>query len=143
MATYVKFEQFVEDLAKGVHNFDAAGHTLKAYLSNVAPVAATHETKSQIAEIAGGNGYTAGGIDIANSISRTGGVLSVIAGTDPITITASGGAIAQFQYVVIFNEDPTSPADPLVCFWDYGSAVDLADGESFEIDFGASLFTLT
>ena len=46
------------------------------------------------------------------------------------------------RYAVVYNDTPTSPADPLVCYWDYGSEVTLQDGESFTVDFGDSLFNI-
>src|SRR5882762_1108404 len=58
MATFNKFNQFVEDLAKKVHNLNS--DTLKVMFSNVAP-AATNAVKADITEIAAGNGYSAGG----------------------------------------------------------------------------------
>lgn len=141
MATYNKFNVFVEDLAEGVHQFQAAGHTVKVYLSNAAPSATLDSVKADLAEISGGNGYTAGGHDTQNDTSRTGGTLTVTA--VDITITASGGSIGPFQYVALYNDTPTSPADPLIAWWDYGSALTLLDTESFTINFGSdSLFTV-
>lgn len=140
MATYNKFEAFVEDLAEGVHNFASTGHTLKCYLSNATPSASLDAVKADLAEISAGNGYTSGGHDTQNNTSRSGGTLTVTA-TD-IVITASG-AVGPFQYVVLYNDDPTSPADPLIAWWDYGSALTLQNGETFTIDFAAnSLFTI-
>jgi hypothetical protein len=135
MATFQKFNQFAEDLGKGVHQLHAAGHTLKAYLTNATPDAAD-AVKADLAEISTGNGYT-GAVDIQNDYTETGGTGS-LTGVD-ITITASGGTVGPFRYVVVFNDDPTSPADPLVCYWDYGSSITLQDGESFTIDFQSSI----
>ena len=140
MASYNKFQQFVEDLCKGVHQLHAAGHTLKVYLSNATPDAAADAVKVDLAEITNENGYAAP-VDIQNDISETGGTAS-LTGVD-VVITASGGTVGPFRYAVIFNDDPTSPADPLVAWWDYGSSITLQDGEDFTVDFGSSLFTLT
>jgi hypothetical protein len=140
MATYVKFQQFIEDLHKGVHKLHAGGDTLKAYLSNTAPSAADDAIKTDLAEISGGNGYTAGGHDVQNDISRSGLVLS-LTGVD-IVITATG-SVGPFRYVVIYNDSPTDPVDPLICYWDCGSEITLSDGESFTIDFGTAIFTNT
>ena len=141
MATFTKFQDFVEQYSKAVHNFAAAGHTLKAMLTNGAPNAATHTVKADITEISAGNGYTAGGEDIQNDMSEASGTATVTA--QDVVWTASGGTIGPFRYVVIYNDTPSSPADPLVCYYDYGSSITLQSGETFTLDFGASFFTLT
>lgn len=141
MATYTKFQDFVEQLGKGVHQLHAAGHTLKAMLTNTAPNAATNTVKADITEISAGNGYTAGGEDIQNDYTESGGTGTLTA--VDVVWTASGGTIGPFRYVVIYNDTPSSPADPLVCYFDYGSSITLNAGETFTLDFGASLFTLT
>lgn len=138
MATYVKYQQFAGDLGLGVHNLNA--DTLKVMLSNTAPTVATDAVRADASEISAGNGYTAGGDDITNAYSEATGT-GTLTGTD-VTFTASGGAIAAFRYAIIYNDTPTSPADPLIAYWDYGSAVNLADGEQFVVDFGASILTV-
>jgi len=140
MATYNKFEQFVEDLASGVHQLHAAGHTLKVYLSNAAPSTSADAVKADLAEITNQNGYTAP-VDIQQDATQTSGTLTVTA--VDVVVTASGGTVGPFQYAVIYNDNPTSPADPLISWWDYGSAITLQAGETFTIDFGSNtLFTL-
>lgn len=139
MAAFFKFNNFVERQLKGEFQFHAAGHTIKVYLSNVAPDAAADDVKADLAEISAGNGYTAGGADTQNDLSEASGTATVTA--VDVTITASGGSIAQFRYVVAY--DDTHASDALVGAWDYGSGLTLTDGESFTIDFGGnSLFTL-
>lgn len=138
MASFVKFEVFTENLAEKVHDLDL--DTLKVLLSNTAPNAATNTVKADITEISAGNGYTAGGTDVQNATSRSGGTTS-ITGVD-VVWTASGGSIGNFRYVVLYNDTPTSPADPLIGYWDYGSSITLAAGETFTVDFGSSIFTL-
>ena len=132
-----KFQNFVDDLCNGVHDLDGTD-TLEVYLSNVTPSASADAVIADLAEIATGSGYT-GPVDVLNTGSETSGTFTV-AGTD-VVITASG-AVAQFRYVVLMNTTPTSPLDPLIGWWDYGSAVDLASGETFTVDFGASIFTV-
>lgn len=133
MATFNKFQDFVEKLAKGVHDLDT--HTLKVYLSNELPLAAD-TVKADIAEISAGNGYTAGGTDAQGVVAETSGTMK-LTGTD-ITWTASGGTIGPFQYAILYNDTPSSPADPLIGWWDYGSALTLQIGESFTVDFDAT-----
>lgn len=136
MATYVKFQDFVEALALGEHNCNT--DTFKIYLSNTTPDVANDADKADLAEITNENGYTAP-VDIENAATESGGTLTVTAVDKPIT--ASGGTVGPFRYVVCYNDDHAS--DGLVCYWDYGSAITLAAGESFTVDFGASLFTLS
>lgn len=139
MAAYNKFHQFAEDLCKKVH--DLHTDVLKVYLSNAVPSASLDAVKADLAEISAGFGYSAGGIDTQNTVSETTGTATVAA-VDTMW-TAAGGTIGPFQYVVLYNDTPTSPADPLIAWWDYGSALTLLDGESFTVDFGSNtLFTL-
>jgi hypothetical protein len=141
MASFNKFEQFVTDMAAGVHAsaLNADTDTLKIYLTNATPSVSADEIKTDLAEITNENGYAAPE-DVANAASETTGTITVV-GTD-VVITASGGTIGPFQYVVLYNDTPSSPVDPLIGWWDYGSAKTLQDGESFTTDFGASLFTV-
>ncbi len=139
MAVYNKFETFVGDLGAAIHDLRAAGHTLEVYLTNAAPSASLDSVKADLAEIATGFGYT-GPVDIANDYTEAAGT-GTLTGVD-VVITAAGGSIGPFQYVVLQNTTPTSPLDPLIAWWDNGSAVTLADGESFTIDFGASVATI-
>lgn len=141
MAAQTKFQDFVEQLLTAKHDLTAAGHVVKAMLVlSPAPVA-TNSVKADLTEIAGGNGYTAGGADIQNAMTETSGTATITA-TD-VVWTASGGAIANFRYPVFYNDTQTSPADPLISFLDYGSTLTINTGETFTLDFGASFGTLT
>jgi hypothetical protein len=142
MASFVKINDFVEHIAEGVHNLGSG--TLTVALSNTAPAS---ETSNPTAD---GNGALANVTQISytnlsarvittSSSSQTGGTYSLVL-TD-LQLDATG-AVATFRYVYIFNDSATSPADALIAHYDYGSAVTLANGESFTLDFGANLFTL-
>ena len=138
MATFNKFETFVGDLGDKVHDLDA--DTLKCYLTNAIPSTSADSIKTDLAEITAENGYTSGGHDATATWSEVSGT-GTLAGTD-IVITASGGTFGPFRYVVLYNDTPSSPVDPLIAWWDYGSAITPANGESFTIDFGASILTI-
>jgi hypothetical protein len=139
MAAYNKFNQFVEDLAEKVHNLQA--DTLKVVLSNVAPVA-TNAILTDITQIANGNGYVTGGTTatVASSAQSSGTYKLVL---NDVTFTAAGGSIATFQYVILYNDTPTSPVDPLIAWWDYGAAVVITNGNSFTVDFDGAAGVLT
>ena len=138
MASFNKYQQFVEDLGNKVHDIVGTNDTLKIALTNTAPNAATHAVLADIAEISAGNGYTAGGADTQNDGSESSGTLTVT-GVD-VVWTASGGSIGPFRYVVLYND--TATGDALIGWWDYGSSITLLTGETFTVDFGASLFTV-
>lgn len=138
MASFNKFQQFVEDLAKGVHNLSTG--TLKIMLTNSAPVA-TNSVKADLTDISAGSGYTAGGSALSGvSAEQTSGTLALSA-TD-LVFTASGGTIGPFRYAVLYNDTPTSPADPLIAWWDYGSSISLGDGETFTVDLATNILTI-
>ena len=132
MASFNKFEDFVEQLGLAVHNLNT--HTLSVYLSNAAPSASGDAVRADMAEIANGNGYTTGGIDTLNTWAESGGT-GTLTGTKAVW-TASGGSMAAFRYVVLFND--TAASDPLIGWWDYGSALTLLVGETFSVKFNSS-----
>lgn len=135
MATFNKFQDFAEALSLAQHNLNTG--TMKVYLSNATPSASADADKADLAEITNEHGYTAP-VDIENGMTESSGTATVTA-VDKV-ITADGGTIGPFQYAVIYNDDHTT--DGLIGWYDYGSAITLAAGESFTVDFGASLLTL-
>lgn len=141
MATVVKFQQFAEDVLKGVHNFtsDATCTVTVALVNQASGVSVSGDlVLADITQIS----YT-------NLSSRvvTGITCEHSAGTATLTATdlvlsASGGAVAAFRYIVFYNDD--SASDSLMGYLDYGSDLTLADGESLTLNFGASgILTLT
>jgi hypothetical protein len=141
MAAYNKFNDFSEQFARGVHDFDA--HTFKIALTNSAPTAA-NTILADITQISGTNGYTTGGTATTITLSETTGTTTV-QGTQ-VVFTAAGGAMGTFRYYVLYNDTATSPADALIAWFDHGSAVTLADTETFTIKFNnatpGTVFTL-
>lgn len=134
MATFNKYNQFVQDLASGVHQLQTGtSHVLKVALSDSAPDASTHATRSQITELTTGGGYTSGGISVGTITgSQTSGTFRLIGGTDPVWTGSGAGFTA--RYAILYNDTPTSPADPLIGWWDYGSSVTIGDGETLTVD---------
>lgn len=132
MATFNKFNSFVEALAEKAHNLGS--DTLKVALTNSAPVA-TNTVLANITQISGTNGYTTGGTQATQSSSaQTSGTYKLVLAD--VVFTASGGTMGAFQYAVLYNDTATS--DELIGWWDYGSAVSLADGETFTWDADAT-----
>ena len=140
MATYNKFYDFVEQLASAKHDLTASGHVLKVYLSNTQPTSGM-TTKGDCGEITATMGYPTGGSDITNAVSESNGTLTMT-GAD-VTFTATGGSFGPFRYAIVYNSTQTTPSSPLVCWWDYASSISCNAGETFTVDFGASVLTLS
>lgn len=145
MASFNKFNSFVEALAEKVHNLGS--DTLKLYLSNDLPDAGDTVRRTNGGaqngpeEIAAGNGYTAGGnTTTLSSSAQTGGTYKLVL-NDPTVWTASGGSIGPFQYVVLYNDTATN--DELIGWYNYGSSISLASGETFTVDLDQSAGVLT
>jgi hypothetical protein len=139
MAAFNKFLQFVEELAKKAHNLDT--DTLRLALTNTAPTNTdTVFTPGSLhPPPAATNGYTSGGNTVAGQdAEQTAGTLT-LSGNDSV-FTASGGNLGPFRYVILWND--THASDGLIGWWDYGSSITLADGETFTVDFGSSILTL-
>ena len=138
MAAFTKIADFVENAVEAMNlNSD----TLKIGLSNTAP------GSESTPPTGGGNGVLANVTEISytNLSSRTlANVTSAqTSGTyklsaDDLTFTASGGAVAEFRYIYIYNDTVSSPADPLIGYYDYGSGLTLNDSDQFTIDIGAN-----
>lgn len=125
---FVKFYPFIEALCEKEHNLGS--DTLKFMLSNVAPNLSWDE-KADVTEISAGNGYTAGGQSVTvTTASQTNGVYTLI--TDPISWTASGSAIATFQYAILYND--TSTNDKLIGYIAYPYGISIPAGETFTIN---------
>lgn len=142
-SSWNKFQDFSEQLARGVHDWDA--HTFKIALTNTAPTATqtTWNTTDHPAPAAA-NGYTAGGTATTISISEATGTTTV-QGTQ-VVFTATAGGIGPFRYAVLYNDTATSPADAAIAWFDYGSSITLGDTETLTVRFNnaspGTMFTL-
>lgn len=133
-ATFTVFDSYLEYEAEKIINLES--DSFKVMLTNTAPVS-TNSVKANITEISAGNGYSAGGAALTiSSSSQTSGTYKWVLADN--TITASGGTIGPFRYAVVYDDTPTSPADPLVGYADYGSSITLQDTQRFVLDCDAS-----
>jgi hypothetical protein len=138
MASFNKVNDFV---VNAVHNMDLESDQIKVALSNTAP---SSETSNPTAD---GNGIIGNVTEIAytncsardvttSSSSQSSGTYKLVLAD--LTLTASGGSVGPFRYIYIFNDTVTSPADPIIGYYDYASSLTLNDGDSFTIDFSAT-----
>ena len=135
MATYTKFQCFVEDLAEKKHNL--ASDTLKVAFSNAsnAPSASADVKLADITTIVATN---LGDVTLTvSSSSQTAGTYKLV--TADKTLTATGDVPA-FRYAIVYND--TAANDELICYFDYSSEVTLHANDTFKLDFGTELFSL-
>jgi hypothetical protein len=135
MLAFNKFQSLTAALAAKQHNLGS--DTLRVMLTNTAPVV-TNAAKADITEIAGSNGYTAGGSQCTVTGSAQAAGLYTLKIAD-LTITASGGAVGPFRYVVLYN----ATSGLLIGWYDYGSSTTLNSGDSFTVDFDDTNGVLT
>ena len=138
MATFNKVNDFVKN---AVHNMDLESDQIVVALSNTAPASEASDPSAD------GNGVLANVTEISytnlssrnvttSSSTQTSGTYKLVLAD--ITLTSSGGATGPFRYVYIYDDTVATPADALIGYYDYGSALTLNDGDSLTVDFSAA-----
>lgn len=138
MATFNKVNDFV---LNAVHNMDLESDQVVVALSNTAPGSESSNPATD------GNGILANVTQVSytnlssrsvttSSSTQTSGTYKLVLAD--ITLTSSGGSTGPFRYVYIYDDTVTSPADPLIGYYDYGSSLTLNDGDSLTVDFSAA-----
>lgn len=137
MASFNKFNSFAEAIAEKVHNLGS--DQLKVALTNTAPVAANTKLSDLTSVLATTNlsGATPFNITTTSSLQTSGTYKLVLA---DLVLTATG-AVGPFRYIAIYNSTATN--SELIGWYDYGSSISLANGDTFTIDFDASNGVLT
>lgn len=132
MATFVKIQPFVEALAEKLHNLGS--DQLKVALTNTDPTASAANYAALTSPLPTTNlsGATPFNLTTSSSSQTSGTYKLVIA---DLVLTATG-AVGAFRYIVIYND--TASNDELICYFDYGSSVTLANGDTFTLDFDAT-----
>lgn len=137
MATFNKVNSFVEALAEKVHNLGS--DQLKIALTNTAPTAATTNYADLTAPLATTNLSGATPFNVTTSTSaQTSGTYKLVCADLVLTAT---GAVGPFRYVALYNDTATN--DEVIGYYDYGSSISLANGETFTVDFDAANGVLT
>lgn len=145
MPTFTFFDEFKKYLGDGTIDLDT--HTFRLFLTSTAPTAATNTVRTDLTagEVANGNGYTTGGEALTSvAWAETGSGTGIWRFTSAdVSWTASGGDFSATRYFILYDDTPSSPADPLVGYLDYGASFTLTNGNTLTFDVGASgIFTL-
>ena len=136
-ATLTKFDSFVEALAEKVHNLGSDTLTVALTAAANAPVVGNTQL-SNLTQISYTN-LSSRAITRTSSAQTSGTYKLVL---QDLTLTASGGSVGPFRYVIIYNDTATN--DELIGWYDYGSEITLNSGETLTIDFDQvnGVFTL-
>ena len=134
MASYVKINSFVENLAKKLIDLSGAGLTIA--LTNTAHTS-TWDELADLTQVA--YTYCSSRVLTVSSCAQTTGTLKLVLAD--LTLTASGGAVGAFRYIYIYDDGSTG--DKLIGYYDYGSSITLNDGESILLDFDGTNGVLT
>ena len=141
VATFTKYNSFVDELSKGGHNFSTPP-TLKLALTNTAPTAATDTVwNTTVAPApAAANGYPAGGNTLTGVVGATAGGIFKLTITDTV-FTATAGGIGPFRYVILYN---VTAGNKVIGYYDNAASITLADTDTFTTDFDAAngVFTI-
>ena len=144
MATFVLINDW---LANMVENADLESDQFVVALSNTAPGAESSPPTGD------GDGVLANVTEVSYTDCSTRNITTTSSGQAAGTyslilvdlVLTSTGTVGPFRYVYIYDDTVAAPADPLVCYYDYGSSITLANGETLTIDFDAAngLFQLS
>ncbi len=126
MATFNKFNSFTEALAEKVHNLGSDTLTVALTAAANAPVA-TNTVLANLTQISYTN-LSARALTVASSAQSSGTYKLVV---NDLVLTASG-TVGPFRYAVIYNDTATN--DELIGWFDYGSDITLAAGETLTLD---------
>jgi hypothetical protein len=140
MATFNKFYNFVFDFGRGTHNFTSTGTAALtlALTSSASPPNSNNSVLADLTVVA----YTNLTTRALSGLNWTQASGTAHLGINDHVLTASGGSVATFRYVALYNDTPSSPADPLIGWYDYGDNVTLLTGETLTIDFATDIITL-
>jgi hypothetical protein len=139
MASFNKFNLFVQDMEQGQHDFTSGGGTYNVILTNTSPVATNHYYSDISGELSTGGGYTSGGATATTSDANASGTETI--SSSNVVWTATGSGFGPFRYAVMYREDGSNHG--LVGWWDYGSSVSLSSaGATLTISWASGVFTL-
>lgn len=138
---FVESDSLSENLVKKILDFN--GDTFKWVFSANAPTAGTVLGATVIAlpALSTAGGYTAwsdgaGGHATTLATSHTGGTQPTTVSHTTAVFTASG-AVGPFRYVILVDDTPTSPLNPVIGYFDHTSNITMASGDTYTISNGA------
>ena len=141
-ATFNKFNNLTDELGNAEH--DWPNDTLRLALTNTLPTAAdVNWNLTDHPAPAAANGYTAGGNTLTGVTYTEAAGVGTLDATGGLVFTAAGGDIGPFRYLVLYNGSSAVPTNAAISWYDYGSAITLADTETLTVAITTNLLTVT
>lgn len=140
MASFSKANDWVENESEVV---DLDGDQFVVALSNTAPASETNnplnDTNGVLANVTQISYTNLSSRNLTRIASQqTGGTYKL--DFSDLVLSASGGSVGPFRYVYIYDDTPTSPADPIVGVYDLVTPTTITDGSSRTLVFHANGF---
>jgi hypothetical protein len=136
----VLYNSFKHYVMEGVFNLATGGHTLKMMLMTAyTPNIDTHTVKADIVaqEYGTAGGYTAGGATLASQdvVVDTANDRGAFDAAD-VSWSALTLSPVTPSHAVLYDDTPTSPADPLIMYFVLGATA--TNGTTYTLIFGAN-----
>lgn len=129
--TWVLHNSFREFLGDGTIDMDDDQFRVALAGASYAPNVETHSVLADVTDLLSGSGYAAQ--LVTQSWTRSGAEVD-FGSSDP-SFQASGGAFSpSARYAILYDDTPTSPADPIIGHLDLETVVAVADGQILRID---------
>lgn len=139
----VIYNNFKELVLSGVYNLASGGHTIKitlhtGYTPNIDSHQIWGDTGVSSTEYTTASGYTAGGKTLGSQAvaQDDSNDRASFDGAD-VTWTSLGPlSPATPSHVIMWDDTPTSPADPLIAYWELGTTA--TNGGDYTLQWGAN-----
>jgi hypothetical protein len=130
MASFNKFNSFVEAVAEKVHNLGSDTLTI-ALTAAANPPVSTNTQLSNLTQVS----YTNLSSRVLTGVTSAQTLGTYALKANNLVLTASG-TVATFRYIVLYNDTATN--DELIGWFDFGGNVSLLNGETFTITWDAA-----
>lgn len=137
------YNDFKEQILSGLHDLTSGGNTLKITLhTGYTPNIDTHQVWADAGvsstEYSTADGYTAGGKTLGSqTVTQDDAGDRALFDAADVTWTSLGALTpATPSDAIIWNDTPTSPADPLMCYIELGTTA--TNGGDYTIAFSSS-----
>ena len=135
------YNNFKEQVMEAIFDLSTGGDAIQLTLhTSYTPNIDTHTVWADVSatEYSTASGYTAGGETLANQDTTQDNTNDRgVFDADDVTWSGLGALTpATPSHAILWDDTPTSPADPLICYWELGTTA--TNGGDYTLAFGAN-----